>query len=111
MDSTDTARILAEAYQITALTLRKLGEYELAWLAGDRGVALAERTGDPVLAAVTGFRVAIALTSLGRADFAFNLIAHTHTGLSLDCAREAIVPFTGIFFCKRRWPQQAAGMP
>jgi transcriptional regulator with XRE-family HTH domain len=73
MDSTDTARILAETYQITASALRKLGEYELAWLAGDRGVALAERTGDPVLAALTGFRVAIALTSLGRADSAFNL--------------------------------------
>ena len=73
MDSTDTARILAETYQITASTLRKLGEYELAWLAGDRGVALAERTGDPILAALTGFRVAIALTSLGRADSAFNL--------------------------------------
>jgi hypothetical protein len=72
-DSTDTARILAEAYQVTASTLRKLGEHELAWLAGDRGVALAERTGDPVLAALTGFRVAIALTSLGRTDAAFNL--------------------------------------
>lgn len=36
LDSTDTARILAEAYQITASTLRKLGENELAWLAGDR---------------------------------------------------------------------------
>ncbi len=73
MDSADTARILAEAYQIAASTLRKLGEYELAWLAGDRGVALAERTGDPVLAALTGFRVAIALTSLGRTDAGFNL--------------------------------------
>ncbi len=73
LDNAETQRILAEVYQITASTLRKLGEYELAWLAGDRGVALAERTGDPVLAALTGFRVAIALTSLGRADAAFNL--------------------------------------
>ncbi len=73
MDSTDTARTLAEVYQIAASTLRKLGEHELAWLAGDRGVSLAERTGDPVLAALTGFRVAIALTSLGRTDAAFNL--------------------------------------
>jgi transcriptional regulator with XRE-family HTH domain len=73
LDNAETSRILAEVYQIAASTLRKLGEYELAWLAGDRGVALAERTGDPVLAALTGFRVAIALTSLGRADAAFNL--------------------------------------
>jgi len=73
LGNAETSRILAEVYQITASTLRKLGEYELAWLAGDRGVALAERTGDPILAALTGFRVAIALTSLGRADAAFNL--------------------------------------
>jgi transcriptional regulator with XRE-family HTH domain len=73
LNTADTARILVEVYQITASTLRKLGEYELAWLAGDRGVSLAEHTGDPILAALTGFRVAIALTSLGRADAAFNL--------------------------------------
>jgi transcriptional regulator with XRE-family HTH domain len=69
----DTARILAGVYQITASTLRKLGEYELAWLAGDRGVALAERDGDLIDAALTGFRVAIALTSLRRAQSAFDL--------------------------------------
>jgi transcriptional regulator with XRE-family HTH domain len=73
LDNAGTSRVLAEVYQIAASTLRKLGEYELAWLAGDRGVVLAERTGDPVLAALTGFRVAIALTSLGRTDAAFNL--------------------------------------
>jgi len=72
-ESTETARILAEVYQITASTLRKLGEYELAWLAGDRGVALAERTGEPILAALTGFRVANALMSIGRAGAAFDL--------------------------------------
>lgn len=69
----DTARILTEVYQITASTLRKLGEHELAWLAGDRGVALAEREGDSVIAALTGFRVANALTSIGRSKAAFDL--------------------------------------
>lgn len=73
LGSDSTARILAEAYQITASTLRKLGEYELAWLAGDRGVALAEHIGEPVLAALTGFRVANALMSIGRAGAAFDL--------------------------------------
>ena len=72
-ESGDTARILTEVYQITASTLRKLGEHELAWLAGDRGVALAERQGDSVIAALTGFRVANALTSIGRAKAAFDL--------------------------------------
>lgn len=69
----DTAGILAEVYQITSSTLRKLGEHELAWLAGDRGVALAEREGDSVIAALTGFRVANALTSIGRTKAAFDL--------------------------------------
>ncbi len=72
-ETADTARSLAEVYQITASTLRKLGEYELAWLAGDRGVALSERTGEPILAALTGFRVANALMSIGRAGAAFDL--------------------------------------
>lgn len=71
--SSDTSRILAEVYQITASTLRKLGEHELAWLAGDRGVALAERADDSIIAALTGFRVANALMSIGRTKAAFDL--------------------------------------
>lgn len=69
----DTARILTEVYQVTASTLRKLGEYSLAWLAGDRGIALAEQVGDPILAALTGFRVANALVALGRPEPAYDL--------------------------------------
>jgi transcriptional regulator with XRE-family HTH domain len=69
----DLARILTEIYQVTASTLRKLGEYDLAWLAGDRGISLAERVGDVVLTALTGFRVANALTAIGRSDSAYGL--------------------------------------
>lgn len=69
----ETARILTEVYQVTASTLRKLGEYSLAWLAGDRGIALAEHVGDPTLAALTGFRVANALVALGRPEPAYDL--------------------------------------
>jgi transcriptional regulator with XRE-family HTH domain len=72
-DSESTARILTEVYQVTASTLRKLGEYSLAWLAGDRGIALAEQVGDPILAALTGFRVANALVALGRPEPAYDL--------------------------------------
>jgi len=71
--SEDTARILTEVYQITASTLRKLGEYSLAWLAGDRGISLAEQAGDPTLAALTAFRVANALVALGRSGPALDL--------------------------------------
>jgi transcriptional regulator with XRE-family HTH domain len=88
MESADTARVLTEVYQITASTLRKLGEYELAWLAGDRGVVLAERDGDLMDAALTGFRVAIALTSLGRAKAAFDLNVSYATRLERDLRTE-----------------------
>jgi len=88
MESADTARILTEVYQITASTLRKLGEYELAWLAGDRGVVLAERDGDLMDAALTGFRVAIALTSLGRAKAAFDLNVSYASRLERDLRTE-----------------------
>jgi transcriptional regulator with XRE-family HTH domain len=71
--SEESAILLTEVYQVTASTLRKLGEYSLAWLAGDRGIALAEQVGDPVLAALTGFRVANALVALGRPQSAFDL--------------------------------------
>jgi hypothetical protein len=64
--------------------LRKLGEYELAWLAGDRGVALGERDGNLIDAALTGFRVAITLTSLGRAKAAFDLNVSYASRLECD---------------------------
>ncbi len=71
--SDETARILIEVYQLSASTLRKLGEHHLAWLAGDRGVTLAERYGNSISAALTGFRVANALMSIGRSSAAFDL--------------------------------------
>jgi transcriptional regulator with XRE-family HTH domain len=71
--SEESAILLTEVYQVTASTLRKLGEYSLAWLAGDRGIVLAEQVGDPILAALTGFRVANALVALGRSQSAFDL--------------------------------------
>jgi transcriptional regulator with XRE-family HTH domain len=73
LGNTETAHILAEVYQITASTLRKLGEYDLAWLAGDRGMAVSEQTGNSIMPALTGFRVANALVAIGRSEAAFSL--------------------------------------
>ncbi len=67
------AQLLAEVYQLAASTLRKLGEYELAWLAGDRGIPVAEETGNVLVSACTGFRVANALLATGRARAAYDL--------------------------------------
>ncbi len=64
----ESARLLAEVYQVIASTLRKLGEYALAWLAGDRGISVAQQAGDLASVAAAGFRVANALLSWAARD-------------------------------------------
>jgi transcriptional regulator with XRE-family HTH domain len=71
--SAASSALLAEVYQVIASTLRKLGEHTLAWLAGDRGVAVAQREGDLAAVAGAGFRIANALLSMGRAGQALSL--------------------------------------
>jgi transcriptional regulator with XRE-family HTH domain len=73
LGSGESAVVLAEVYQVIASTLRKLGEHALAWLAGDRGVAIAQHAGDLAAAAGAGFRIANALLSMGRAGQALTL--------------------------------------
>jgi transcriptional regulator with XRE-family HTH domain len=68
-----SAQVLAETYQITASTARKLGEFDLAWIAGDRGIAVAEEAADQLLTATAAFRVANALLAMGRVDAAYAL--------------------------------------
>ncbi|HKT02277.1 MAG TPA: helix-turn-helix domain-containing protein [Rugosimonospora sp.] len=69
--TTDSAReaghLLGQVYQIASSVLRKLGELELAWLAADRSVAVAQRAGDHLLAGTATYRVGSALLALGRA--------------------------------------------
>jgi transcriptional regulator with XRE-family HTH domain len=73
LGSGESAAVLAEVYQVIASTLRKLGEHALAWLAGDRGVAIAQHAGNLAAAAGAGFRIANALLSMGRAGQALTL--------------------------------------
>jgi len=63
----DAAHLLGQVYQISSSTLRKLGEHELSWLAADRSIAVSQRSGDHLLAAVASYRVGSALLALGRA--------------------------------------------
>ena len=62
----DSAKLLVQVYQIASSALRKIGEPELAWLAADRAVTVAQRANDPLLAGVATFRVGMALLALGR---------------------------------------------
>lgn len=77
--SLHSASLLAQVYQIAASALRKLGEHDLGWLAADRAVAMAQRTGDPLMGGIATFRVANALLALGRPRAALELnvsVAH-----------------------------------
>ena len=49
--------LLTQAYQITASTARKLGRYDLEWVAADRGMHVAQNVDDPVLRGGAAFRV------------------------------------------------------
>jgi len=62
----EAAHLLGQVYQISSSTLRKLGEHDLAWLAGDRAISVCQRAGDELLAGTATLRVANALCSLGR---------------------------------------------
>lgn len=73
LGNAETARGLAEVYLVTSSTLRKLGEYNLAWLAGDRAMHVSEQAGDSILPALIGSRVANALLAIGRSESALNL--------------------------------------
>jgi len=73
LGNAETARDLAEVYLVASSTLRKLGEYDLAWLAGDRGVHVSENADDSTFSALIGSRVANALVAIGRSEAAFNL--------------------------------------
>lgn len=63
----ESANLLGQVYQIASSSLRNLGELELAWLAADRAVTVAQRANDPLLAGVATFRVGMALLAMGRA--------------------------------------------
>jgi transcriptional regulator with XRE-family HTH domain len=69
----ESAHLLGQAYQITSSTLRNLGQCELAWLAADRAVTVAQRSGDELLAGMATFRVSLALMALDRARPALEL--------------------------------------
>ncbi|MER7456394.1 helix-turn-helix domain-containing protein [Micromonospora sp. NPDC126480] len=65
-DAREAAHLLGQVYQIASSVLRKLGECDLAWLAADRSMAVAQRADDPLLAGIATTRVCNALVAMGR---------------------------------------------
>lgn len=62
--------LLAQVYQITTSTLRKLGRHDLEWLAAERGVAAAEQTENAVLIGASAFRLVNSLGATNGAEAA-----------------------------------------
>ncbi|MGC4808126.1 helix-turn-helix domain-containing protein [Micromonospora sp. DT233] len=58
--------LLVDAYGLVALALLKVDQGELAWLAADRGMAVAASTNDPTVLAVATVPLAQALRAGGR---------------------------------------------
>lgn len=74
-----TAGLLGEAYQITASTLRKLGELPMAWLAADRALSVSAAAGCPVLAARAAVPLGGVVRDLGHARQAIGTcLDHAH---------------------------------
>lgn len=72
-DGRRAASLLAQAYQVASSTLRKIGEYDLAWLAADRAVTASQRSEDDLLSGLATTRVGNALAALGRFRSALEL--------------------------------------
>jgi transcriptional regulator with XRE-family HTH domain len=109
LGSEESAAVLAEVYQVIASTLRKLGEHTLAWLAGDRGVALAQHAGDLAAAAGAGFRIANALLSMGRADQALTLNLSLADRLEPESGTEDLRALYGHILLQGAMAAAAAG--
>lgn len=67
--------LLAKVYHASSAALTKLGQFDVAWVAADRAIAVAERCGDPMLVAAGAFRLALVFQSARH----FDQVIHTAT--------------------------------
>ncbi|MGH3979665.1 MAG: hypothetical protein ACRDRZ_11805 [Pseudonocardiaceae bacterium] len=65
---------LSWTYQLTASTAFKLGDAQLGWVAADRGIQVAEQTGDLTLIGSAAMRVAHALMATHHSPDAVHLV-------------------------------------
>jgi tetratricopeptide (TPR) repeat protein len=77
----------AFAYQIAAALLSKTGRAELSWIAADRGVAAANRSGDLDVHASLIRTTAFAMAASGRPEEAIELIARAAGTFQPEMAR------------------------
>lgn len=107
--SEESGAVLSEVYQVIASTLRKLGEHTLAWLAGDRGVTVAQRADDLPAVGGAGFRIANALLSLGRPSQALTLNLSLADRLEPGSGTEPVRALYGHILLQAAMAAAAAG--
>jgi len=93
---------LAWTYQLTAATAFKLGDAQLGWIAADRGIQVAEQTGDLTLIGSAARRVAHALSATHQSDDAVELVKSAASRLEphLGSADPAFVSAYGMLLLK-----------
>jgi transcriptional regulator with XRE-family HTH domain len=88
-DGREAARLLGQVYQIASSTLRKVGEYDMAWLAADRAIMVCQRAEDDLLSGLAVFRVGNALSALGRCRPALEIDVNIANHVAPGGKREA----------------------
>jgi transcriptional regulator with XRE-family HTH domain len=87
-DAATAASLLAQAYQLGASVLRKLGEHQLGWFAADRAIRIVNETGDLCWHGVASFRIGNALLAMGRVEAALQVQLGAVNRLSPDHAAD-----------------------
>lgn len=99
-DGLQARTLLSQAYQVTASTLWKLKEIDLAWLAAERGLIVAEHTGDSLLISDAVRRVAQGLMNAGQPAESLQLLYADANRLepALGTASEEYLSLYGMLF-------------
>jgi hypothetical protein len=93
---------LAWTYQLTTATAFKLGDAQLGWVAADRGIQVAEQTGDLTLIGSAARRVAHALSATHQSNDAVQLVRSAASRLEphLGSADPAFASAYGMLLLK-----------
>ncbi|MBE8518138.1 helix-turn-helix transcriptional regulator [Amycolatopsis sp. H6(2020)] len=84
-ESPEVFALLARSYHACAAALAKLQQFDAAWVAADRAISDAGRTGDPLLMAEGAFRLTLVFQGAQQLDQA------EHTATTASAALEGLV--------------------
>lgn len=103
--------LMALSYHAAAAVLTKLGEADLAWIAAERGLTAAQRTGNTVILGSLFRSVAHTLTATGRFQPAVQLVdrASSVLGSGLGSADDAMLSVYGSLFLTGAMAASRAG--